>query len=61
MSKLIDGLGPNGKLIVVGVDFEPVKVRQYTHYGVRAIHGWVAGMADSEDTLNCRTWLAYDP
>jgi hypothetical protein len=26
MSELIDGLGPNGKLIVVGVAFDPIEV-----------------------------------
>jgi hypothetical protein len=25
MSELIDGLGPNGKLIVVGVAFDPIE------------------------------------
>jgi hypothetical protein len=26
MSELIDGLGPNGKLMVVGVTFDPIEV-----------------------------------
>ena len=26
MSELIDGLAPNGKLMVVGVSFEPIEV-----------------------------------
>ena len=53
MSELIDGLGPNGKLIVVGATFEPIEVTPLQLImGVRSIHGWAAGTpTDSEDTL----------
>jgi D-arabinose 1-dehydrogenase-like Zn-dependent alcohol dehydrogenase len=53
MSELIDGLGPNGKLMVVGVTFDPIKVTPVQLItGSRAIQGWAAGTpADSEDTL----------
>src|SRR3974390_3667703 len=53
MSELIDGLGPNGKLIVVGATFEPIEVTPIQLImGVRSIHGWSAGTpTDSEDTL----------
>jgi len=53
MSELIDGLGPNGKLIVVGATFEPIEVTPLQLImGVRSIHGWSAGTpTDSEDTL----------
>ena len=53
MSELIDGLGPNGKLIVVGVAFDPIEVSPVQLIsGSRAIQGWAAGTpADSEDTL----------
>ncbi len=53
MSELIDGLGPNGKLIVVGVEFTPIEVTPVQLIaGSRAIQGWAAGTpADSEDTL----------
>jgi D-arabinose 1-dehydrogenase-like Zn-dependent alcohol dehydrogenase len=53
MSELIDGLGPNGKLIVVGVAFDPIEVTPVQLItGSRAIQGWAAGTAaDSEDTL----------
>ncbi len=53
MSGLIDGLGPNGKLIVVGVEFTPIEVTPVQLItGSRSIQGWVAGTpADSEDTL----------
>ena len=53
MSELIDGLGPNGKLMVVGADAEPIQVTPVQLIiGSRAIQGWVSGTpADAEDTL----------
>jgi D-arabinose 1-dehydrogenase-like Zn-dependent alcohol dehydrogenase len=53
MSALIDGLGPNGELMVVGADFEPIEVTPaQLIFGSRTIQGWSAGTpADSEDTL----------
>jgi D-arabinose 1-dehydrogenase-like Zn-dependent alcohol dehydrogenase len=53
MSELIDGLGPNGKLIVIGATFDPIEVRPTQLIsGSRTIQGWAAGTpADSEDTL----------
>jgi D-arabinose 1-dehydrogenase-like Zn-dependent alcohol dehydrogenase len=53
MSELIDGLGPNGKLIVIGVAFDPIEVTPVQLIsGSRNIQGWAAGTAaDSEDTL----------
>jgi D-arabinose 1-dehydrogenase-like Zn-dependent alcohol dehydrogenase len=53
MSELIDGLGPNGKLMVVGVAFDPIEVTPVQLIsGSRTIQGWAAGTAaDSEDTL----------
>jgi D-arabinose 1-dehydrogenase-like Zn-dependent alcohol dehydrogenase len=53
MSDLIDGLGPNGKLIVVGATFDPIEVTPIQLIsGSRTIQGWAAGTAaDSEDTL----------
>lgn len=53
MSELIDGLGPNGKLIVVGVSFDPIEVTPLQLIsGTRTIEGWAAGTpVDSEDTL----------
>jgi D-arabinose 1-dehydrogenase-like Zn-dependent alcohol dehydrogenase len=54
MSELIDGLGPNGKLIVVGLEFAPIEMTPAQLItGSRTIQGWAAGTpADSEDTLN---------
>ncbi len=53
MSELIDGLGPNGKLMVIGATFDPIEVTPIQLItGSRTIQGWVAGTpADSEDTL----------
>ena len=54
MSALFDGLGPNGKLMVIGVSFDPIEVSPVQLItGSRTIQGWAAGTpADSEDTLN---------
>ena len=53
MSEVIEGLGPNGKLIVIGVTFDPIEVAPAQLItGSRTIQGWAAGTpADSEDTL----------
>jgi D-arabinose 1-dehydrogenase-like Zn-dependent alcohol dehydrogenase len=54
MSELIDGLGPNGKLIVIGATFDPIEIAPVQLInGSRTIQGWAAGTpADSEDTLH---------
>jgi D-arabinose 1-dehydrogenase-like Zn-dependent alcohol dehydrogenase len=53
MSELIDGLAPNGKLIVVCVSFDSIEVTPIQLImGSRTIQGWAAGTpTDSEDTL----------
>ncbi len=53
MSELIDGLGPNGKLMVVGADVVPIEVTPVQLiFGSRTIQGWASGIpTDSEDTL----------
>ena len=53
MSELIDGLGPNGKLMVVGATFDPIEVTPVQLIGgSRTIQGWASGIpTDSEDTL----------
>jgi D-arabinose 1-dehydrogenase-like Zn-dependent alcohol dehydrogenase len=53
MSELIDGLGPNGKFIVIGATFDPIEVAPVQLItGSKSIQGWAAGTpADSEDTL----------
>jgi D-arabinose 1-dehydrogenase-like Zn-dependent alcohol dehydrogenase len=54
MSELFDGLGPNGKLMVIGATFDPIEVTPLQLIsGSRTIQGWAAGTpADSEDTLH---------
>ena len=54
MSELVDGLEPNGELLVIGAAFEPIEVSPVQLInGSRTIQGWAAGTpADSEDTLN---------
>ncbi len=53
MSELFDGLGPNGRLIVVGAAFDSLQVSPLQLInGSRAIQGWASGTpTDSEDTL----------
>ena len=53
MTELIDGLRPNGKLIVVGVTNDPIEVTPIQLItGSRSIQGWASGTsADEEDTL----------
>ncbi|HKT48339.1 MAG TPA: alcohol dehydrogenase [Candidatus Acidoferrales bacterium] len=53
MSELIDGLGANGRLLVVGVGADPIEATPFQLVlGRREIKGWSAGIPmDSEDTL----------
>jgi D-arabinose 1-dehydrogenase-like Zn-dependent alcohol dehydrogenase len=53
MSELINGLGPNGKLMVVGATTDPIEVTPLQLIGgSKAIQGWSSGTpTDSEDTL----------
>src|SRR5580658_3290910 len=44
MSGLVDGLGPNGKLVVIGVAFDPIEVTPAQLIGgSRTIQGWASG------------------
>ena len=53
MTELIDGLAPNGKLMVVGATFDPIEVTPAQLIsGSRSIQGWTSGTpTDAEDTL----------
>jgi D-arabinose 1-dehydrogenase-like Zn-dependent alcohol dehydrogenase len=53
MGSLIDGLGVNGKLVVVGASPEPLAVSSLQLIGARkSLIGWPSGTSiDSEDTL----------
>jgi len=54
MTALFDGLGTNGKMVVVGASMEPIQVTPIQLImGRKALQGWPSGTsADSEDTLN---------
>ncbi|HTG28528.1 MAG TPA: alcohol dehydrogenase [Methylomirabilota bacterium] len=53
MTEVIDGLAPNGKLMVIGVSADPIEVTPVQLVtGSRSIQGWASGTpADEEDTL----------
>lgn len=53
MSSVIDGLGPNGVLLVVGATADPIEVVPFQLIGgMKRIQGWYSGIAtDSEDAL----------
>jgi D-arabinose 1-dehydrogenase-like Zn-dependent alcohol dehydrogenase len=53
MSALIDGLGTNGTLMVIGVDSNSIEVTPFQLIGgTRMLQGWVAGSSiDAEDTV----------
>jgi D-arabinose 1-dehydrogenase-like Zn-dependent alcohol dehydrogenase len=53
MTDLIDGLAPNGRLMVVGAESEPIQVTPVQLInGSRSIQGWASGTpSDAEDTL----------
>src|SRR5207247_1862187 len=51
MSELIDGLGPNGKLMVIGATFDPIEVTPVQLIsGSRTIQGWAAGTPQTKET-----------
>lgn len=54
MTELIDGLGPNGTLMVVGADPEPIEVTPgQLIFGSKSIRGSASGTpADTEDALH---------
>src|SRR3984893_1878533 len=53
-SELFAGLGPNGKLMVIGATFDPIEVTPIQLISAsRSLQGWNTGTpADSEDTLH---------
>ncbi|HEY6334132.1 MAG TPA: alcohol dehydrogenase [Blastocatellia bacterium] len=53
MSSLIGGLGPNGRMLIIGVTSDPIEVATtQLIFSMSGIQGWKAGTpADSEDTL----------
>ena len=53
MSSLVDGLGMNGKMVVLGATPDPIEVSPFQLItGRKSIQGWPSGIpTDSEDTL----------
>ena len=53
MSPLVDGLGANGSMVVVGASPDPIEVSPVQLiFGNRRVQGWASGIpTDSEDTL----------
>lgn len=53
MSELIDGVAPNGRLMVIGASSDSIQVNPLQLiFGSKSIEGWASGIAtDSEDTL----------
>ena len=53
MTTLVDGLGPRGKMVVVGADAGSIEVSPVQLIrGSKSIQGWASGIpTDSEDTL----------
>jgi D-arabinose 1-dehydrogenase-like Zn-dependent alcohol dehydrogenase len=53
MSSLVNGLGANGRMMVVGAAPEPIEVSPFQLIaGMKSIQGWSSGIpTDSEDTL----------
>jgi D-arabinose 1-dehydrogenase-like Zn-dependent alcohol dehydrogenase len=63
MSSIIGGLGPNGKLLVVGADLESIVVPTTKILFARnSIQGWNSGSSiDSEDTLRFADYSGVRP
>ena len=63
MSELFDGLGANGKMVVVGAAPEPIEVGPMQLIGGRkSLQGWAGGTpTDSEDTMQFAESKAVRP
>jgi D-arabinose 1-dehydrogenase-like Zn-dependent alcohol dehydrogenase len=63
MTPLIEGLGVDGKLLVVGVSPEPIEVTPLQLISKRrSVAGWPSGRAaDSEDTMRFSTLTGVQP
>jgi D-arabinose 1-dehydrogenase-like Zn-dependent alcohol dehydrogenase len=63
MTPLIDGLGIDGKLLVVGASPEPIEVTPFQLIGKRcSVAGWPSGRAaDSEDTMRFSALSGVSP
>jgi D-arabinose 1-dehydrogenase-like Zn-dependent alcohol dehydrogenase len=63
MSALVDGLGPNGTLMVIGAGMESLTVTPLQLIpGSKAVRGWASGTAmDSQDTLEFSAFSGVRP
>jgi len=63
MSAMIDGLGDEGRLVVVGASAEPIEVGPFQLVlRQKGVFGWAAGTAsDSEDTMNFAALTGVKP
>jgi D-arabinose 1-dehydrogenase-like Zn-dependent alcohol dehydrogenase len=63
LAAAVNGLGPNGKLIIVGVPEKPFEVNAIQLImGNRTVAGWASGTGmDSEDTLNFSALAGVKP
>jgi D-arabinose 1-dehydrogenase-like Zn-dependent alcohol dehydrogenase len=63
LAKAVSGLGPSGKLIILGVPDKPFEVSAVPLImGNREIRGWASGTGmDSEDTLNFSALMGVKP
>src|SRR5882724_3087225 len=63
ISSLVDGLGPDGKMVIVGAAAEPLTITPLQlMFARRTIVGWPSGSAiDSEDTLQFSSLTGVRP
>jgi D-arabinose 1-dehydrogenase-like Zn-dependent alcohol dehydrogenase len=63
MTSMIDGLGPNGTLLVVGASSDPIEAApNKLLMATKRIQGWASGTAtDSEDTLRFAEYAGVRP
>jgi D-arabinose 1-dehydrogenase-like Zn-dependent alcohol dehydrogenase len=63
MSSLVNGLGSNGRMMVVGATLDPIEVLPTTLiFGMHSLQGWSSGIpTDSEDTLRFAEMTGVQP
>ena len=63
MASLVDGLGANGTMLVIGAGPDPIEVQTGTMiFGNKELKGWASGTApDSEDTLRFAAYTGVRP
>ncbi len=63
ISSLVDGLGPDGKVVIVGAGAEPLTITPLQLiFARRTVRGWPSGAAqDSEDTLQFSSLSGVSP